>query len=185
MEVSNLPKEWIETLKDIQFIFPTAVIAGGCLRDFLYDKEVKDIDIFIQTEDAAPSVRGLELALGVELRPLSQTTETEEYQQFAAETDRNLIEIYSFVRYGIEHQIIFLKPDPEMVNKFDLSFCQITTDGKEVFMSELYFATVNTREVTLGKGRELNARIIGRIIRFSKKYPELTFPEIPTDMWDL
>lgn len=178
--VQALKPEWIETLKDIQFIFPSAVIAGGCIRDMIYNKEVKDIDIFIQIDDvSAFDISKLEMALGQRLWPLSQTTEREEYQQFMNESDRQLIEIYQFDKGGVEHQLIFLKTDPDMVHKFDLSFCQVTYDAKNfVQATDAFKETFKTKVVTLGKDRPMTARIARRINKFKEKFPELTFPPI-------
>lgn len=175
-----IPKQYIETLKDIQFIWPTAVLAGGCIRDSLYGKEVKDVDIFIQTDDMNPSVRGLELALGCEIECLTRTTATEEYEQFMEETDRQLIDIYRFYRGGVEHQLIFLRPDEKMVEKFDLSFCQVLFDGKHMTSTLAFEKTLDTKVVTLGEGRPMTPRIGRRVERFKVKFPELTFPEIKT-----
>ena len=39
-----------------------AVVAGGCLRDLLYGKESKDIDLFVVVPEDFPYAKSIELA---------------------------------------------------------------------------------------------------------------------------
>src|SRR5689334_11499331 len=42
-----IPIEWREMLHTLQQAYPSAVIAGGCLRDLVFGGAVKDIDVFV------------------------------------------------------------------------------------------------------------------------------------------
>jgi hypothetical protein len=48
MDHTIIPKEWKNFLSSIQTMFPSAIIAGGALRDTICDNQVKDVDIFIE-----------------------------------------------------------------------------------------------------------------------------------------
>lgn len=51
MDHSIIPQEWKKFLSIIQLKFPSAIIAGGALRDTICDNPVKDVDIFISDLD--------------------------------------------------------------------------------------------------------------------------------------
>jgi len=46
--MKKIPDTWKQVLEDIQKVCPSAVLAGGALRDLVFDVEVKDLDIFIE-----------------------------------------------------------------------------------------------------------------------------------------
>jgi len=46
-----IPNEWKDLLAKVQKIFPSAIIAGGALRDLDYEISPKDIDIFIESDE--------------------------------------------------------------------------------------------------------------------------------------
>lgn len=43
-----IPQVWIDILKMVQTEYPEACLTGGCLRDWLLGKPVKDIDIIVK-----------------------------------------------------------------------------------------------------------------------------------------
>lgn len=74
MDASIIPQEWKKFLSIIQTMFPSAIIAGGALRDTICDNEVKDVDIFIADLDpswvldptAIASLLQVQIAIGDE-----------------------------------------------------------------------------------------------------------------------
>lgn len=42
-----MPPIWADVLRKVQSVFPTAIIAGGALRDLDHDRPIKDVDIFV------------------------------------------------------------------------------------------------------------------------------------------
>lgn len=51
MDHSIIPQEWKKFLSIVQSKYPSAIIAGGALRDTICDNPVKDVDIFISDLD--------------------------------------------------------------------------------------------------------------------------------------
>lgn len=51
MDHTIIPQEWKKFLAVIQSKFPSAIIAGGALRDLIVDNPIKDVDIFIADLD--------------------------------------------------------------------------------------------------------------------------------------
>lgn len=45
--MQNGPALWDLVLTHVRKEFPDAVIAGGCVRDFFYDRPFKDVDVFV------------------------------------------------------------------------------------------------------------------------------------------
>lgn len=182
--IEAVKQEWIDVLKTIQQVYPTAVIAGGCLRDTIYGKEIKDIDFFIpyapKGQCLSQTLEKLQelLDLDHELINLSDDADSEDYKAWQEE-DRKVISVMAFRIDGVEHQLVFLEPDEKMIDKFDLSFCQILFDGETLETTQMFRDTFNTKVVTLGEGRQINSRIASRIKRFARKFPELTFPQLP------
>ena len=50
--ILDIPKSWRSVLSEIQKHCPSAVIAGGALRDLYHEVQVKDLDIFIEAGDS-------------------------------------------------------------------------------------------------------------------------------------
>src|SRR3546814_3140365 len=44
----EIPEKWRELLASVRSVFPTAIIAGGAMRDLENGKPVKDIDINVE-----------------------------------------------------------------------------------------------------------------------------------------
>lgn len=53
MDHTIIPQEWKKFLGVIQSKFPSAIIAGGALRDLIVDNPIKDVDIFIADLDTS------------------------------------------------------------------------------------------------------------------------------------
>lgn len=60
-----IPQSWTDLLSQIQAICPSAVLAGGALRDLDHGVPVKDLDIFIRAGSNDEAVGLNELLGGV------------------------------------------------------------------------------------------------------------------------
>ncbi len=47
----TIPAAWLEALREVQKVCPSAVIAGGALRDLAFGGYPKDLDIFVPSEE--------------------------------------------------------------------------------------------------------------------------------------
>ena len=50
MDHSIIPAPWKKFLSTIQTLYPSAIIAGGALRDTIVENPIKDVDIFIKDQ---------------------------------------------------------------------------------------------------------------------------------------
>ena len=57
MDHSIIPQEWKKFLATVQQFFPSAIIAGGALRDLITEKPIKDVDIFIHDPELQSDIR--------------------------------------------------------------------------------------------------------------------------------
>jgi hypothetical protein len=172
--------EYGALLDTIQHFYPEAVIAGGALRDLVFGRAVKDVDVFlahVPTEAFLNEITGF--------KP----------EDIFAEWHANLIESaasYSGLdRFGLTalhtayvdgHQVNFItyKGDirPEhLVNRVDFGPCQIAWDGLRVFIGDQFLTDWSNRTWTyMGDRAEGDLeRSVRRAHRFKERYPDWTF----------
>jgi len=183
----TLPKEVMAVFTEIKSVFPSAVIAGGALRDLHYGKAPKDFDIFIpETEDefkqhsvglmqaAFPEAK----AQGAPLEPTQQEEVSSSSGTTVLSSIRSIYGVYELKRDGFEFDIIFGDTRAADINLFDFSFNQIACDGKTVWYTAAYEETYRTRVVTVIRSPQTELqedRFRDRFKRFAKKFPELKF----------
>lgn len=172
-----VPDLWVDTLNIIREFFDEAYIVGGALRDRYYGKEVKDIDVFVWNEHSDSKMKKLVKALNCKRKSLDKLAD--EYDH--VDIDR-VIELQV---EGIELpiQLVFVKPEGsrKSITDFDLSFCQIGTNGSHLFYSKQFSDTTNTKIVTITRKPIEDweyARLHDRINKFRLKFPDFKFPEV-------
>ena len=149
-------QEWLDVLKLAQKDFPEAIIAGGCLRDHLLHKDVKDVDIFVLDRSQndleeclrrnsllAPKIPNEEDSWLPEL-----SGQGPEYTDFWGEN-----ELLGIARseedlggYGYKYELISLKTGvlrsewgmKALVDRFDFGICMIACDGHDLYISSQF-----------------------------------------------
>ncbi len=151
----DFPPEWLAELRAIQQHFPEAVIAGGALRDWMLDKPVRDLDIFVK-QRGTETMPMLYAALGRQVFQLN-TEEIAAYEDHFSD----IFAVYNAGPCGLKPatlddlddldaiagfdllsdtevpvQVIALNMDvtPQtIVNRFDFGICKIASSGEGVY----------------------------------------------------
>ena len=78
MDHSIIPTPWKKFLSELQTLYPSAIIAGGALRDIICDNLVKDIDIYIRDDEGA-DINKIAALYGVEVVAGDKPPENRDY----------------------------------------------------------------------------------------------------------
>lgn len=170
----ELPAQWLEVLRKIQTVFPSAKIAGGALRDLMNDRDIKDVDIFcpISTNPGmADLVWKLFEGEDLSLNPTVTYTSNEDNGD-----DRALYAVFTLHKDGWQYDIILASPDDCSIHNFDINICQISHDGEALTYTASYIQGITNKEI---KALHVNRkdRNAKRIERLTAKYPEFTVIE--------
>lgn len=177
-----IPQEWIDTLKKVQEVFPQAIIAGGALRDLQYNREVKDVDIFIpiqRTEDSWASevnvlaaIQKIENMFDTVVMPTIPVYFKESTEDFIKAG--RLLETVQNTSIGeTKYEIIIGTPESCDIEKFDFSICQISFDGVNLRSTNAYKRTLATNMIEFNKDWRTPTRAKERIARMKAKFPDL------------
>lgn len=161
MKVESLiiPQAWCDALAECQLKDPTAIIAGGCLRDLYFGKESKDVDIFtgqfpdwIIADEGHFDYKGMQYVLGVA----------------------------DYRRDDIKYNVIITEPVAPnvLIETFDLGFCQIAFDGTNLIKSRAFLWDAKYGVITL-RHIDRYSRSIRRYARINERYNmDLIIPEL-------
>tara|TARA_Y100001001_G_scaffold163782_1_gene193797 strand:+ start:1135 stop:1761 length:627 start_codon:yes stop_codon:yes gene_type:complete len=185
IDLKDIPASWLGVLEDIQKVCPSAVLAGGALRDLYHGVEVKDLDIFIQAGDEAESW-GLFEKLGGK-RPKDFTEfgyglqDLSDMDSDGGAYPRSMQEVILVENYVGENptdipvQLIFVNWNTARIHeRFDIGICRVSTDGVKVFVSKEF--KEDHHEKVLNIRRCENKWMLGssieRIVRLREKYAD-------------
>lgn len=181
-----VPPLWTEVLELIRQDYPSAIIAGGALRDLYHGIEIKDVDIFIPvdalwswsvakfTRDSAFIRRYPDVSLhtGMDSEP--------EYKSEDEQSERVLYGIVKFNLQNVRFELIVTNHNAADVNQFDINLCQIQFDGTEVTATEpFFFGSQNKVLKVCNVNRE--DRQQSRLERLAAKYPGFTVEQPNAD----
>ena len=167
-----IPQEWQDVLKQVQEVFPSAIIAGGALRDLMHGKPIKDVDIFVPVHlDYCGNLYIVYEAMwnafageNIIVYPNSQ------YSVYKPEeADRDLYAIFKLNR-TYKYDLILCTPEAANITTFDINICQITYDGKITRFTGAYAYGFLTRTLKVMNVNRTD-RNQKRIERMLDKYP--------------
>jgi len=152
MNPSIIPAPWKNFLSTIQTLHPSAIIAGGALRDTICDNQVKDVDIFIQDHGQAINDLSIAELFGIECVAKSTASSRDRIvlmhdikqlktiaaKNYTAKVDSRYVTqegsghqalVESFINYiydvyynGVNYQLIFVECDPVEMVHKDFDF---------------------------------------------------------------
>jgi len=166
----NIPHEWQTVLAAIQTRFPGAIIGGGALRDTLLDREVKDVDIFIQMPDDLTDAELCDV--------LSKLT-GQHFERSLPERVVNYVfgsgsDVACVCDGGLFQVIATWTPtDPTTaMMRFDFGICRIIYDGINLIRSADFDKDVEDKTFTLLRCNSVQelARSMERWTRLKEKY---------------
>ena len=179
IDMKDIPPEWLDILEEIQVVCPSAVIAGGALRDLWFGVPVKDIDIFIEC-GGMDEAEGLFKKLGGVMPEkewsggLEDVTEAGLYP----ESMREVVLVEDYPRQtegGLPVQLIFVNWKTHRITaRFDIGICRIATDGNTLIVDEGFEedAANETLNIRRCNNKWMLGASISRLIRLLKKYPD-------------
>jgi hypothetical protein len=170
----QIPHVWAAMLNLVQGELPSAVIAGGALRDLWHDKPIKDVDIFIPVKADEVDLDVIEKKV-LSIYPYAELVLTSMYGQKgdqAAPGFRNIFAIWRMTVDGVIYELIFIEDMGErMIDVFDISICQISFDGKELFVTDEFYRSVKDGVIRVCNTNRAD-RQVKRLKRVMDKYPE-------------
>lgn len=167
-----------------------AIIAGGAIRDTFHDKEITDVDIFVQINEVVrkrlnasyKSKAWLEYwfkAFGCNLDKNDDVTYLGGSYTFKV-LDTNIQAVWQILTAGKKYQIILLNKDPITYVKenFDFGICRAYCDGRKLhFTNEFMHDTLN-HTITLYRenltDEQINYALGDHVARIQKKFPGWT-----------
>ena len=158
------------TLLALQTIDPSAIIAGGFLRDHYYGKPVKDIDYFVSSVATLKQIK--------QVFPFARQEHYAEFLRYQAAEVVDVIDLGTIE--GVPAQVIVLAPGlipEERARLHDFGFCQVWSRGlPTVFYSGTFVRDNFSDTVTLDHCESYSefCRSMGRWRRLKQKYPEKT-----------
>jgi hypothetical protein len=174
--------EYGELLETIQHFYPEAIIAGGALRDLVFGKPVKDVDVFIAH---VPSEAFLDEITGADADDilsgvLWQPNLVEAAASYAGLDRFGIASLHTAYVGRHTVNIITYSGDltPEtLVNRVDFGPCQIAWDGARVILGDQFLADAAAKTWTYqGERAEGDIeRSKRRAERFAERYPDWTF----------
>ena len=154
--------------------FPSAIVAGGCVRDEIFGKHVKDIDVFVSYEDAYhypddPLVSFTSV--------LERSGVKEDWSTYMDIPDVDSVYSIQPLTEELPVQIIVMKQGLlplDRLSKLDWGFCQVAWDGKQEVWMEGFSADYTCDTITLiyCENQKEYDRSMVRYERLKQKYPE-------------
>jgi hypothetical protein len=171
-----------------------AVVAGGCLRDLLYGKESKDIDLFVVVPEDFPYKTSIDLAqaLADELNgchslldclasPSVHPKGSSTYDDFKLRKEvLHVVGIPATTEIPTI-DIIYMNEDAvgtkNVSDTFDFTINMVEYDGHTLYKSNGFIDTMNTKNIRQVRDNvDCNAeRTQKRIEKLSNKFPEHTW----------
>jgi hypothetical protein len=175
--VADIPQPWRAALAQIKSYIPSAVIAGGCLRDREFGKKVKDIDIFVpvstSTEADLKAVKEMLIELGW------QEVHIDTAKTYPDGCDTRVIGVVEAKLQGCPPiQVVVGEWNTENIfDHFDFGICQISFDGRTIKRSVDYQVDRRWKQFRLATVRSDAAFVasINRWARLKEKYEGWTF----------
>lgn len=183
----KIPQEWKDLLCKIQVVFPSAVIAGGCLRDLDHDKPFKDVDIFVPIYNTTDNTHAYLHDMLTDIFPTTQKDYDDLFLSPAPFTllvqndyDRcnlrdEVLAVYKVYDQSFDVDVIFVESDGKdpVFCTFDMSINQIQFCGRVVSCSGEYIDTKENKIITI-INQDSDERRERRIVKLQEKYGEYT-----------
>ena len=175
---SDIPDRWRVGLSIVRDLIPSAVMAGGCLRDRTVGVAVKDIDIFVPvSEDKESDLRKI-----VEMLDSVGIEGTISSDKMYPESDNRIVGVVDFkIPNAPPFQIVvgdWGQAIDDLFQRFDFGNCQIATNGKEIWRSGNFIPDIRAKTFQLCTPRSRRGfqQSIERFARLkAEKYPDWKF----------
>lgn len=175
--VADIPQPWRTALAQLQTCIPSAIMAGGCLRDREFGKKVKDIDIFVPVSSNPEKDLSEVKKMLIDLGWLDVRVDTAKTYPEGCDT-RIIGVVEGRVLNCPPIQVVVGEWDTEKIfEHFDFGICQISFDGRTIRRSPDYQMDRRSRKFRIVTERSDKAFVssINRWARLKEKYQDWTF----------
>lgn len=164
----NIPDSWGALVRSIREVCPTAVLAGGALRDLDNAREVKDLDIFIFADSDREAFGHID-ALNAGPFSVSFDETFEGGKAYPEDQNLEVIQIADLLDHDLPVQLIFVRwPTDRIVERFDYGICQLAYDGSELTKGEHYEADKAAQVFQLRRDRPTPVSMRGSVRRYAR-----------------
>lgn len=174
----HIPADWSALLRAIRRVCPTAVIAGGALRDLDNGREVKDIDVFVFADSDREAFAAMEALNGANL-DVSYDETFEGGKAYPEDQNLEVIQIAELHGHDLEVpvQLIFVRWDTaRIVERFDYGICRLSWDGETLTRPPEYDEDKAAKVFRLRRDRPTPISMRGSVRRYARltaeKYPD-------------
>ena len=176
--------EAIYTLNKIRETIPSAIIAGGAIRDLYHDKHIKDIDIFVPDDTSLTGVdvyssdfwkRQFDLTTSIYANNYVKTVGDGDDGSCTEKEDINMV--WEILKNGTLYNVIIVNMDPtEYVTRFfDVGLCKAYCDGSRIKLTSDFMHDSRFKRLTLVSERmtldEFYYMMDNHIVNLKQKYP--------------
>lgn len=165
-----------DLLSQISIVDPSAILAGGAVRDWYLGTPAKDLDIYVRCPNHQTDTDKIDLLskIGMDtINPLSKNSAAN-YASLPG-----LLSVFEGYYGGLKVNIMFMNTysyGERIIEDFDCSICEcfMNKDG-EYFYSNNFFKTIESKIIFV------NARYTGNeqhVIKMAERFPEYLLAKI-------
>lgn len=198
-----IPSEIKDVYREIWKHDPTAIVAGGAIRDTLLGKPVKDVDIFMSARNAHRIVSVLKewYAVGDDSYARNLVNPPTGFGQLASAAaggatgyeNNHILQVFERHDLELPANLIVLDVDPVMyvTDGFDFGICKAWYDGNCVHTHKDFGNDVNSRTITMTLTADQLKQLYPSVkkglsqlkdhaLRIQRKYPNfrIVMPEV-------
>lgn len=181
----------IRTLRKIQAVSPTAIIAGGYHRDMFTGVDYNDIDIYLElgnnlsigSAEYWKNLFNLKIDDFRSMDSIKELSETDE--EYDVPNNNNIVTVFEMIKSELKYNLIIVNIDPiDYVEEyFDFGICKTYCDGTKISFTKDFMSDVENKTFTL-TARKLSVANFNHVMsvhyeKLKHKYPnhKLIVPE--------
>jgi len=196
-------KDPVRTLRLIQKVKPSAIIAGGYYRDIFNDVQYGGVDIYVSSGSTAthgsvfdgnifdPDITShwedlLELKVH-DFRSMDMIQELGEGDEdYDIDGTQNIVKVFGMIKSEIQYNIIVVVDEPIkfIEEDFDFNICKTYCDGKKIRFTKEFMSDAESKTITFGQKRKTKMSQFCHAMdihlpKLQRKYPQhkLVIPE--------
>jgi len=178
----NKSESYIFTLNKIREDIPTAIIAGGAIRDLYHDRVVNDIDIYVPNDENHCSSFWEDM---FDLNNYRDWIEHSGEDDESYDTDNHIDNTWRIYKNDVLYNVIGVDMEPTeyVIKYFDIGLCKAYCDGSMIRLTADFMYDSQYKQLTIVSENmnqvEFNHMIDYHVSKLKLKYPEYSL-NVPT-----
>lgn len=164
----HIPQGWKIMLSAIQQVCPSAVLAGGCLRDLDNGRDVKDLDVFIRAETEGEARQAID---GLRDAGIAVSFEQNEHNCYPEDQNLEVVLVAECETPATDFPVQFIFtnwPTDRIVERFDYGICRLAFDGQSLTVPKEYEEDKQARVFRLRRDRGTPRAMQGSVHRYAR-----------------